>query len=149
MRVLLDAAVPHRLHRFDPGRGNFGEHAAEAIDAPPELILKTLVVDTGRGLAVCCVPVPSRLSLKKAAAALGVRSAVVADPAQARRATGYVPGGISPLGQRTRLPTVIDAAVGKQAEVYVSAGRRGLDVSLSPLDLARLTSAQFSDISSG
>ncbi|QGU03935.1 Cys-tRNA(Pro)/Cys-tRNA(Cys) deacylase YbaK [Corynebacterium comes] len=149
MRVLLDAAVPHQLHRFDPGRENFGRHAADAIDAPAELILKTLVVDTGAGLAVCCVPVPNRLSLKKAAAALGVRSVTMAEPAKARRSTGYVPGGISPLGQKTGLPTVIDADVQKQPVVYVSGGRRGLDIALSPLDLARLTSAQFSEISSG
>lgn len=147
--MLLDAAVPHQLHRFDPGRGNFGEHAAAAIDAPAELILKTLVVETGAGLAVCCIPVPNRLSLKKAAAALGVRSTTMADPAVAQRSTGYVPGGISPLGQKVRLPTLIDAGVEKQPVVYVSGGRRGLDIALSPLALARLTSAQFSDISSG
>ncbi len=149
MRVLLDAAVPHQLHRFDPGRDHFGDHAAAALDVPASLILKTLVVDTGRGLAVCCVPVSGRLSLKKAAATLGVRSVTMADPAKARRATGYVPGGISPLGQKTALRTVIDAGVEKQPVVYVSGGRRGLDIALPPLQLARLTSAQFSDISSG
>lgn len=149
MRVLLDAAVPHQLHRFEAGRDHFGAHAAAAIDAPADAILKTLVVDTGSGLAVCCVPVPARLSLKKAAAALGVRSIELADPAKAQRATGYVPGGISPLGQKTALPTVIDAGVEKRPVVYVSGGRRGLDIALSPLDLAQLTSAQFSDISSG
>lgn len=149
MRVLLDAAVPHLLHTFEAGTDDFGEQAAAALDVDPHLILKTLVVDTGRELAVCCVPVTGRLSLKQAAAALGVKSLDLADPAKAQRATGYVTGGISPLGQKRRLRTVIDASVEKQPQVYVSGGRRGLDIALDPQDLARLTGAQFSAISSG
>ncbi|AJE32428.1 Cys-tRNA(Pro)/Cys-tRNA(Cys) deacylase ybaK [Corynebacterium humireducens NBRC 106098 = DSM 45392] len=149
VRVLLDAAVPHLLHTFEAGTDDFGEQAAAALDVDPHLILKTLVVDTGRELAVCCVPVTGRLSLKKAAAALGVKSLDLADPAKAQRATGYVTGGISPLGQKRRLRTVIDASVEKQPQVYVSGGRRGLDIALDPQDLARLTGAQFSAISSG
>ncbi len=149
MRVLLDAAVPHLLHTFEAGTDDFGEQAAAALDVDPHLILKTLVVDTGRELAVCCVPVTGLLSLKQAAAALGVKSLDLADPAKAQRATGYVTGGVSPLGQKRRLRTVIDASVEKQPQVYVSGGRRGLDIALDPQDLARLTGAQFSAISSG
>lgn len=125
MRLLIDAAVPHHLHTFDPGTDDFGALAAAELAAhgvEPGHILKTLVVDTGRELAVCCVPVTGRLSLKKAAAALGVKSVALADPARAQRATGYVTGGISPLGQRQRLRTVIDAGVEKLETVYVSGG---------------------------
>lgn len=146
--MLIDAAVDHHLHTFDAGTSDFGAHAAAALDVDPGLILKTLIVDTGRGLAVCCIPVTRQLSLKKAAAALGCKSVSMADPRKAQRSTGYVPGGISPLGQKNALPTVIDASVEKQETVYVSGGRRGLDIALDPADLARLTRAQFSAISS-
>ncbi|GAB3699054.1 Cys-tRNA(Pro) deacylase [Corynebacterium nasicanis] len=146
--MLIDAAVPHHLHTFEAGTSHFGEHAAAALDVDPGLILKTLIVDTGRGLAVCCVPVNRRLSLKKAAAALGCKAVTLADPRKAQRSTGYVPGGISPLGQKQALPTVVDASVEKQPTIYVSGGRRGLDIALAPADLARLTGAQFSAISS-
>ena len=149
VRLLVDAAVPHHLHTFEGGTDHFGEQAAAALDVDPGLILKTLIVDTGRELAVCCVPVTGKLSLKKAAAALGVKSVTLADPAKAQRATGYVTGGISPLGQKRRLRTVIDASVVTQPRVYVSGGRRGLDIALDPQDLARLTGAQFSAINSG
>ena len=151
VHTLIDAAVPHQLHTFDSGTSDFGAHAAAALaadDVDPGLILKTLIIDTGRGLAVCCIPVTHTLSLKKAAAALGCKSATMADPRKAQRSTGYVPGGISPLGQKNPLPTVIDAGVEKQETVYVSGGRRGLDIALAPGDLARLTGAQFSAISS-
>lgn len=150
--MLIDAAVPHHLHTFEAGTAHFGEQAAAELaahDVDPGLILKTLIVDTGTELAVCCVPVTGKLSLKKAAAALGVKSVTMADPAKAQRATGYVTGGISPLGQKQRLRTVIDAGVEKQKQVYVSGGRRGLDIALDPADLALLTGAQFSAISSG
>ncbi len=146
--MLIDAAVPHHLHSFEAGTSHFGEHAAAALDVDSGLILKTLIVDTGRGLAVCCVPVPHQLNLKKAAKALGCKSVTMADPVKAQRSSGYVPGGISPLGQKRALPTVIDASVEKQPTVYVSGGRRGLDIALAPGDLARLTGAQFSAISS-
>lgn len=149
VRLLIDADIPHHLATFEAGTGNFGAAAAAALGVDPGLILKTLIVDTGKALAVCCVPVSGKLNLKKVAAALGAKSVTMADPRKAQRATGYVPGGISPLGQRQRLATVIDVSVEKQPEVYVSGGRRGLDIAMSPLDLAWLTGAQFSAISSG
>lgn len=149
VQSLIDAAIPHHLHTFEAGTSHFGDHAAAALNVDPGLILKTLIVDTGSGLAVCCVPVTAQLNLKKAAAALQVKSVTMADPAKAQRSTGYVPGGISPLGQKRRLPTVIEAGVEKQEKVYVSGGRRGLDIALHPQDLARATGAQFSAISSG
>lgn len=148
VRVLVDAAVPHHLHTFPAGTSHFGEHAAAALDVDPGLILKTLVVDLGSGLGVCCVPVTSSLSLKKAAAAFGVPRLGMADPARAQRSSGYVTGGISPIGQKNPLPTLIDSSVAAADTVYVSGGRRGLDIALSPRDLAEVTGAQFSAISS-
>lgn len=148
VRVLVDAAVPHHLHTFTAGTSHFGEHAAAALDVDPGLILKTLVVDLGSALGVCCVPVTSSLSLKKAAAAFGVPRLGMADPARAQRSSGYVTGGISPIGQKNPLPTRIDSSVAAADTVYVSGGRRGLDIALSPRDLAEVTGAQFSAISS-
>ncbi|RNE49041.1 Cys-tRNA(Pro) deacylase [Corynebacterium alimapuense] len=146
VRVLIEAGIPHELQRFDAGHDHFGQHAADALEAPAELILKTLVIDHGSGLAVCCIPVTGRLSLKKAAAALGVSKATMADPAKASRSSGYIPGGISPIGQRTSLPTLIDTSVHDAPAVYVSGGRRGLDITLSPTDLATVTGAHFIDL---
>ncbi|MGD7002971.1 Cys-tRNA(Pro) deacylase [Corynebacterium halotolerans] len=143
VQALLDVHVPHRLEKFDSGRDHFGAHAAAALGVAPELILKTLIVDTGTGLAVCCVPVSGQLDLKAAAKALGVRKVTLADPAKAEKSTGYVTGGISPLGQKTPLPTLLDAAVEQVPLVYVSGGRRGLDIELAPQDLAQVTAARF------
>lgn len=143
IQLLIDAGIPHRLKRFRAGTDHFGEQAAAALDVDPALILKTLVVDTGRGLAVCCVPVTAQLNLKSAAKALNARKATMADPGKAEKSSGYVTGGISPLGQKTALPTLIDAAVEAAELVYISGGRRGLDIELAPQDLAWLTSARF------
>lgn len=146
VQVLIDASIPHQLQRFDAGHDHFGEHAAAALDVDPGLILKTLVVDTGSGLGVCCVPVTGKLSLKKAAAGFGVPKVTMADPAKAQRSSGYIPGGISPIGQRTALPTLIDASVANASTVYVSGGRRGLDIGVAPGDLAQVTGAGFVDL---
>ena len=115
-----------------------------AVD--PARIHKTLIVEVDGRLAVAVVPVAAELDLKALAAALGGRRAALADPAAAERATGYVRGGISPLGQRRRLPTVLDAAALDLATVYVSAGRRGLQVELAPAALARLIGARPASI---
>ena len=112
-----------------------------ALGLDPAQVFKTLLADVDGGLVVAVVPVDRSLDLKALAAAAGGKRAVMADPAAAERATGYVVGGISPLGQRRRLPTVVDASALEWATVLVSAGRRGLDVELAPADLVRLTNA--------
>lgn len=146
VQVLIDAALPHDVQRFNPGSGQFGEHAAAGLGVAPELILKTLVISTDQGLAVCCVPVNAQLNLKKAAAALGARKAEMADPRKAERSSGYITGGISPLGQKTPLPTLIDVSVQGFEQVYVSGGRRGMDIRLDPAHLAQLCGAEFTDL---
>ncbi|ROS73535.1 Cys-tRNA(Pro) deacylase [Cellulomonas sp. PhB143] len=154
--VALEAAgVAHSLHPYehDPaGALGFGLEAAAAIGVPADRVLKTLVaVVTGAAgpgagaapdeLVVAVVPVAGSLDLKALALALGARRASMAEPAAAERATGYVVGGISPLGQRRRLRTVVDASALTHEVVYVSGGRRGLDLGLAPGDLVRLTGA--------
>jgi Cys-tRNA(Pro)/Cys-tRNA(Cys) deacylase len=150
--VALDAAeVVYRLHSYahDPANRRFGEEAAEALGVDPLRIFKTLVVDVGGArpeLAVAVVPVAGQLSLKLFATALGAKRAAMADPALVARSTGYVLGGVSPVGQKAPLPTVIDETAQLWDTVYVSAGKRGLQLELSPADLARVTGAGFADI---
>ena len=124
------------------GRGlSYGEEAAAALGVDPRRVFKTLVADVDGALTVAVVPVDASLDLKALAAAVGGKRATMAEPAAAERATGYVVGGISPLGQRRRLRTVVDASALDFATVLVSAGRRGVDVELAPADLVRLTGA--------
>lgn len=144
--ALARAGVEHAVHPYahDPAvaaADGFGLEAAAALGVPPERVLKTLVADVDGHLVVAVVPVTGRLDLKALAAALGGKRAAMAEPAAAERATGCVVGGISPLGQRRRLPTVVDASATEHPTVLVSAGRRGLDVELAPADLVRLTGA--------
>lgn len=110
------------------------------------MVFKTLLVDTGSGLAVGIVPVAAQLDLKALASALGVKKVTMADPAAAERSTGYVVGGISPIGQKRRLPTVLDESANAFATVYVSGGRRGFDLGLSPADLVAVTGARTAAI---
>jgi Cys-tRNA(Pro)/Cys-tRNA(Cys) deacylase len=132
----------------DPRAESFGDEAVAALAAAvpdagfvPEQIFKTLVIAVPAGLAVAVIPVPWKLSLKSAAAALGVGKAVMAEPAAAQRSTGYVLGGISPLGQRRKLPTVVDKSALEFDRVLCSAGKRGWDIAVDPQDLVRLTGA--------
>ena len=133
-------------YEHDPGARSFGLEAAEVLGLPPEQVFKTLLVDTGAGLAVAIVPVAGQLDLKAMASALGAKRVTMADPAAAQRSSGYVVGGISPIGQKRALPTVVDESAELFDVVYVSGGRRGLDVGLSPTDLVRVTHAVVADI---
>lgn len=150
--LLSSSGTPHTVHAYDHDRRAvaaglaYGDEAASALEVDAACVYKTLVVsivaEVGRRqLAVAVLPVGARLDLKAVATTLGARRAAMADPGAAQRSTGYVLGGISPLGQRRALPTVVDASALDHATVFVSAGRRGLDVELSPADLVRLTSA--------
>lgn len=151
----VKAGVPHAVHSYahDPRVRSFGAEAvdqlAAELDLDPAQILKTLLVKTEKGLAVAVLPVPSSLSLKAAAKALGARKAAMADPAEAERSTGYVVGGISPLGQRKRLPTIVDESALDWDRVLCSGGRRGLDIALAPGDLVALCGATTAAITAG
>ena len=139
------ARVPHRVHGYDHDRvaESYGEEAAEKLGLPFERVFKTLVVVVdGKQLAVAVVPVSGKLDMKHCAAALGGKKCEMAPQKDAERATGYVLGGISPLGQKKRLPTVIDASAQALATLFVSAGRRGLEIELAPEDLRRLVNDQ-------
>lgn len=150
--ALVTAGVSHAVlaYRHDPRTEAFGDEAVDELardGVVAEQIFKTLVVALPKGLGVAVLPVPSKLSLKATAAALGAAKATMADPAAAQRSTGYVLGGISPLGQRRPLPTVVDSSALRWDRVLCSAGKRGLDVALDPRDLIRLTNAVTAEIS--
>lgn len=130
-----------RTYAHDPSTTDFGLEAARELGIAPERVFKTLLAEVDGALAVAVVPVSGLLDLKALAGALGGKRAVMADPAVAERKTGYVIGGISPLGQRTALPTVLDRAADAFDTVLVSGGRRGLDIELAPGDLVRATAA--------
>ncbi|MFF7456100.1 Cys-tRNA(Pro) deacylase [Kitasatospora sp. NPDC008115] len=146
--ALETAAVPFTVHSYehDPAAASYGGEAAEALGVPAERVFKTLVADVDGVLTVGVVPVAGQLDLKALAAAVGGKRAAMADPAAAERSSGYVLGGISPLGQRRPLRTVVDASALTHPTVYVSAGRRGLEVELSPAHLITLTAAHTAPI---
>lgn len=130
-----------RSYEHDPAAPSYGQEAAEALGVAPDRVFKTLVADVDGALTVAVVPVCGSLDLKALAAAVGGKRAAMADPALAERVTGYVRGGISPLGSRKALPTVVDASAERHGTICVSAGRRGLEIELAPADLVRLTGA--------
>lgn len=153
-RVLKRAGVSFQLHEYehDPGAPAWGLEAAEKLGFPPAQVFKTLLVTlegNTRRLAVGMVPVAAQLDLKAMAAALGVKKVAMARAEDAERSTGYIVGGISPLGQKKRLPMVLDASAAAHATILVSGGRRGLDLELAPEDLCRLTAARQAPIARG
>ena len=145
---LARAGIAHTLHPYehDPRASSYGLEAADALGVDPGRLYKTLVATVDGRPVVGVVPVNRALDLKALAAAVGGKRAALADPAAASRTTGYVTGGISPLGLRSRLPVVIDSAASGWPTVYVSAGRRGLQVELAPADLARAARATLAPI---
>jgi Cys-tRNA(Pro)/Cys-tRNA(Cys) deacylase len=140
------AGIHFALHEYahDPGAESYGLEAAERLGLDPARVFKTLVVDRDGSLAVAIVPVAATLDLKR----LGGKRTGMADRTKAERATGYVLGGISPLGQRRPLPTTLDASALGYRTIHVSAGRRGLELELDPNDLVRLTGAEVKPIAS-
>lgn len=141
--ALNRAGVAFTTHTYehDPAATSYGLEAAEVLGLDPDRVFKTLFADVDGRLVVGIVPVSRQLDLKALAAAAGGKKATMADPAAAERATGYVVGGISPLGQKRAHPTVLDESALGFETVYVSGGRRGLDLGLAPGDLVRLTEA--------
>lgn len=146
----LDAAgIVYQLYRYehDPKAESYGGEAAEKLGLASAQVFKTLLAASETGeLLVALVPVHGKLNLKNLASAAGVKKAVMADPAAAQRSSGYLVGGISPIGQKKALRTFIDQSAELFATVYVSAGRRGLEIELAPLDLAKQTQGRFADI---
>jgi Cys-tRNA(Pro)/Cys-tRNA(Cys) deacylase len=146
--LLVKQKVAHTLHSYqhDPRHESFGLEAVEALGLYAACVFKTLVADVDGTLTVGVVPVTGQLDLKALATSVGGKKARMADPAAAQRATGYVLGGISPLGHRSRLLVVIDSSAQNFEAVHCSAGRRGLEVELAPADLVRLTHAVVAPI---
>lgn len=140
--------IAFTVHAYvhDPRAESFGMEAADALGLEPAQVFKTLLADVDGELVVGIVPVTATLDLKALAAALGGKRAHMADPAAAQRATGYVLGGISPFGQKKRHRTVLDESAVRWPSIYVSGGRRGLDLELAPNDLVAVTGALRSTI---
>jgi Cys-tRNA(Pro)/Cys-tRNA(Cys) deacylase len=146
--ALSKAKVEFTTHTYDhyPAAKSYGLEAAEALGLAPEQVFKTLLVEVDGKLTVGVVPVDKQLDLKAIAVAAGGKKAVMADPSAAERTTGYVVGGISPIGQKRALPTVVDATATDHDTVYVSGGRRGLDIGLAAKDLITITNARTAPI---
>lgn len=146
--LLAKLKIAYTLHPYDhdPRAEGYGEEAAAALGVEPDRIFKTLIAAVDGKLVCGVVPVAARLDLKALAAAVGGKRTVMAEPAAAARATGYVVGGISPLGQKARIPVVVDTSIQRFATVYVSAGKRGLQVELASADLVRASAATVAPI---
>jgi Cys-tRNA(Pro)/Cys-tRNA(Cys) deacylase len=154
--VIVRAGVLHRVHAYQPAephgrerdrRPSYGIDATDALGVEPARVLKTLAASVDGRLVLAVIPVDRELDLKRLAEAFGGGKATMADPIDAERSTGYVVGGISPLGTRRVLPVVVDGAALEHATVFVSAGRRGMQVELAPADLVRLSSAHMARVS--
>ena len=150
--IALDRAkIPFTLHEYehDPRSGSYGLEASEALGVPPERVFKTLVAEVDGALVTGVVPVGGQLDLKALAAACGGKKATMAQVAAAERATGYVAGGISPVGQKKRLPVVIDSSALELPTMFCSAGRRGLEIEITPADLVKAAAAKLAAIAAG
>lgn len=148
LAALDDAGIAYSLHPYTaPGRSAYGTEAADALGLDPHRVLKTLVAEVDGTPVLAMVPVAGTLDLKALAAACAGKRAVMADPAKAQRLTGYVVGGIAPLGGRQALDVVVDLSVVEHDTVYCSAGRRGLQMELAPDDLVAATGAELAEIS--
>lgn len=147
--LLVKHKIAHQIHEYqhDPSCQAYGLEAAEKIGVAPELVFKTLVVKLdGKSLAVAIIPVAEKLSMKAIAKAAKAKKAVMAEAAEVQRSSGYVLGGVSPLGQKRLLTTVIDGSAVNLLQMYVSGGRRGLDIALAPEDLKQLLKASFAPL---
>jgi Cys-tRNA(Pro)/Cys-tRNA(Cys) deacylase len=146
--VLERAGISFTVHEYahDPRHESYGAEASEALGISPDRVFKTLVAEVDGALVTAVVPVEGQLDLKALATACGGKKAAMAQVAAAERATGYVAGGISPVGQRKRLPVVVDASAMRFDIVFCSAGRRGLEIEIAPADLVRATGATVADI---
>lgn len=149
-KLLASAGVRYVEHEYthDPNSTSFGLEAAEKLGVDPSRVFKTLIANVDETYAVAIVPVNQQVSLKALSRALGAKRATMADPTQAARMSGYVVGGISPLGQKRLLTTVIDESAKEFETILVSGGRRGFDIELSPIALADLLTAVFAEIAS-
>lgn len=150
IKALEKQGIAHTIHRYEVNESDertYGEAVAAAIGADPATVFKTLVAQLiGGELVVAVVPVTGTLDLRRLAAVTGAKSAAMAQPSAAEKATGYVTGGISPFGQRKRLRTFVDSSAQRHETVYVSAGRRGLQVQVTPHDLVVTTSATVAEL---
>ncbi len=145
---LARLGIRHVLHRYshDPSHPSYGQEASEALGVPADRVFKTLVADVDGRLMVAVVPVAGSLDLKALATAVGGKKAVMADPGQAEKASGYVTGGIAPVGLRRPLPVVVDETALRHATVFCSAGQRGLEIELAPADLIAAAKARTAPI---
>jgi len=147
--LLVKKKVAHQVHEYDhdPRSASFGQEASDLLGLPAERVFKTLVAEVDGHLTIGVVPVAGQLDLKALAAAAGGKKAKMADIAAAERATGYVAGGISPLGHRKRLPVVVDSSAQQFDSIFCSGGRRGLEIEVAPADLIALAQATVAAIS--
>lgn len=148
VNIAKKSKIIYKLHEYnhDPSYESYGLEAADKLGVDAVRIFKTLVVTVDNELVVCIIPVSAKLSMKSIAKTIGGKKAAMAAQSDVERSTGYILGGVSPLGQKRRLKTVIDASAQKFSTIYVSAGRRGLEIELSPNDLQNLVNGKFCEL---